>query len=65
MRKNIELPETDYKAIINNSKDYADEYWFENLNLRGNHKQTILRYINNSYPQFMDLYNDIYKNGNM
>jgi len=37
---------TDFKAIINNSKDYVDEYWFENLNLRGNYKQTILSYIN-------------------
>lgn len=56
---------TDFKAIVNNSKDYVDEYWFENLNLRGSYKQTILRYINNHYPQFMNLYNDIYKNGNM
>lgn len=56
---------TDFKAIVNNSKDYVDEYWFENLNLRGNYKQIILSYINNFYPQFMKLYNDIYKNGNM
>lgn len=56
---------TDFKAIVNNSKEYVDEYWFENLNLRGNYKQIILSYINNSYPQFIKLYNDIYKNGNM
>lgn len=56
---------TDFKAIVNNSKDYVDEYWFENLNLRGNYKEVILSYINNSYPQFIKLYNDIYKNGNM
>jgi len=56
---------TDFKAIVDNSKDYVDEYWFENLNLRGNYKQTILSYINNFYPQFMKLYNDIYKKGNM
>lgn len=56
---------TDFKAIVNNSKDYVDEYWFENLNLRGNYKQIILSYINNSYPQFIKLYDDIYKNGNM
>lgn len=56
---------TDFKAIVDNSKDYVDEYWFENLNLRGSYKQTILNYINKTYPQFMELYNDIYKNGNM
>lgn len=56
---------TDFKAIVNHSKGYVDEYWFENLNLRGNYKQTILNYINNSYPQFTELYNGIYKNGNM
>lgn len=56
---------TDFKAIVNHTKGYVDEYWFENLNLRGNYKQNILNYINNSYPQFMELYNGIYINGNM
>ena len=56
---------TDFKAIVDNSKDFVDEYWFENLNLRGSYKPTILNYINNFYPQFMELYNDIYINGNM
>lgn len=56
---------TDFKEIVNNSKDYVDEYWFENLNLRGNYKQIILNYVNNSYPQLIELYNNIYKNGNM
>lgn len=35
---------TDFKAIVDNSKDFVDEYWFENLNLRGSYKQTILNY---------------------
>ena len=56
---------TDFKAIVDNSKDFVDEYWFENLNLRGSYKPTILNYINNFYPQLMELYNDIYINGNM
>ena len=56
---------TDFKAIVDNSKDFVDEYWFENLNLRGSYKQMILNYINNFYPQFMELYNNIYINGNM
>ena len=39
---------TDFKKIIDISKDYIDEYWFENLNLRGSYKQTILSILYNS-----------------
>lgn len=55
---------TDFKKIINVSKDYIDEYWFENLNLRGSYKQTILNYIENKYPNLVNQYNDIYINKN-
>lgn len=37
---------TDYKKIIEKTKEYTDEYWFENLNLRGPYKITIMNYIN-------------------
>lgn len=56
---------TDFRKIIEKSKVYVDEYWFENLNLRGSYKQVILEYINHSYPQLIKLYNEIYLNGNM
>jgi len=36
---------TDFKGIIEKTHKYVDEYWFENLNLRGNYKQKILDYI--------------------
>ena len=55
---------TDFKKIIGISKDYIDEYWFENLNLRGSYKQTILDYITNKYPSLLEKYNDIYNNKN-
>lgn len=55
---------TDFKKIIDISKDYIDEYWFENLNLRGSYKQTILDYISDKYPDLVDKYNDIYNNKN-
>lgn len=55
---------TDFKKIIDISKDYIDEYWFENLNLRGSYKQTILEYIKEKYPNLLDKYNDIYNNKN-
>ena len=36
---------TEWKEIIEKSKDFIDEYWFENLNLRGSYKTYILNYI--------------------
>ncbi|MBQ9441279.1 MAG: radical SAM protein [Alphaproteobacteria bacterium] len=51
---------TNYEEIINISKKYINEYWFENLNLRGDYKYKILKYINIKYPQLNDLYKEIY-----
>ena len=55
---------TDYKEIIEESRRFIDEYWFENLNLRGEYKAKILKFINEKYPQHMDLYKQIYVYGN-
>lgn len=55
---------TDYKGIIEKSVLFVDEYWFENLNLRGEYKAWIFRYINEKYPQYADLYKQIYVKGN-
>lgn len=55
---------TDFKEIIEISKDYIDEYWFENLNLRGEYKTKILFYIQEKYPELINEYNDIYIKGN-
>lgn len=54
---------TDFQKIIENSYSYVDEYWFENLNLRGNYKKTILEYIKLKYPQFVKQYEQIYIEG--
>jgi len=51
---------TEWKDIINESKKYIDEYWFENLNLRGQYKSYILNYIKNKYPKYYDQYINIY-----
>ena len=56
---------TDYKEIIVKTQRYVDEYWFENLNLRGSYKKDILSYIKNAYPQLVELYDEIYVKGNM
>lgn len=56
---------TDYKEIIVKTHRFVDEYWFENLNLRGSYKQDILSYIKNAYPQLVELYDEIYVKGHM
>jgi len=56
---------TDYKKIIEATEEFVCEYWFENLNLRGNYKQDILQYISEKYSQYLSGYKDIYNNKNM
>ena len=51
---------TEWKEIIDQTKDYVDEYWFENLNLRGNYKKEILDYIRTNYSDLYSDYIDIY-----
>ena len=51
---------TDFKAIVEATKDYADTFWFENLNLRGSYKKVILDYIHENYPQYEAGYKEIY-----
>ena len=54
---------TDFKAIIEKTKNYVDEYWFENLNLRGDYKFVIMDYIRTNYNHLFDLYSKIYYKG--
>lgn len=51
---------TDFRSIIEKSREFIDEYWFENLNLRGGYKKVILSYIGEKRPELIGLYNDIY-----
>lgn len=51
---------TEWKEIIEKSKNYIDEYWFENLNLRGQYKIYIMNYIKEKYPKYYDSYSNIY-----
>ena len=55
---------TEWKEIIEKSKNYVDEYWFENLNLRGQYKTHIMNYIKNNYPKYYDSYVEIYIKNN-
>ena len=56
---------TDFKEILEATAEFVCEYWFENLNLRGNYKQEILQYIAEKYPQYLSDYKEIYNNKNM
>lgn len=51
---------TEWKEIIDVTKGYANEYWFENLNLRGVYKKEILDYVGSNYPDLMQEYRKIY-----
>lgn len=51
---------TEWREIIEQTVDFVDEYWFENLNLRGSYKITILNYISQKNPNLVKLYDDIY-----
>ena len=55
---------TEWKKIIDSTKDYTSEYWFENLNLRGSYKKDIFNYIKNNYSNLYSEYIDIYVNKN-
>ncbi len=51
---------TDFRALIDATREFADEYWFENLNLRGDYKARILSYIDERHPELSELYDRIY-----
>jgi radical SAM mobile pair protein B len=54
---------TDVPAIVNKVKDQCNLIWLENLNLRGSYKTVILDYIQQTRPELMPLYGEIYKHG--
>lgn len=56
---------TDVRAIIERVKEYCNLIWLENLNLRGDYKAVILRYIKQRYSYLYPLYAEIYNGGNM
>ena len=60
------IPEiTDFKKIIELTKDYTDEYWFDMLTLRTSFKTNIFKFIEEEYPIFKSIYEDIYNKKNL
>lgn len=52
---------TDVKEIIRTAESYVDDFWFENLNLRGAYRYRIFEFIKKEYPDLIPLYDKIYK----
>lgn len=55
---------TNFKEIIEQTKEFTDEYWFDKLNLRSSFKTKMFKFIEQEYPNMKSLYNDIYNNKN-
>ena len=55
---------TSCREIIARAKDICNLVWLENLNLRGNFKAQIMRYIAEKYPSLLPLYREIYDRRN-
>lgn len=52
---------TDFRELVDATRAYVDEYWFENLNLRGDYRTRILDYIDLKYPELKELYDTVYR----
>jgi len=51
---------TDWEKIINETKSFVDEYWFENLNLYPSIKGEIYGFLRKNKPELMEKYKSIY-----
>lgn len=51
---------TDWKEIMNKTKDYADFYMLENLNVRGGIWESIKIWLANKHPELISQYEKIY-----
>ena len=51
---------TNFKRIIEETQEYADEYWFDMLTLRNNFQTKMFNYINKEFPLLKPLYKEIY-----
>jgi len=56
---------TDWKTIVRKTEKYADEMWFENLNVRGYNWNDIRKWLKSKHPELLKKYEEVYftKNG--
>ena len=55
---------TDWKEIINRTKTFVDEFWFENLNLYPSIGKEINKFLKKYNPALIARYEQIYADGN-
>lgn len=51
---------TNWKEIIEKTKNFTEEYWFENLNLYPSLRYNIFQWLRNYHPQLVKKYREIY-----
>jgi len=51
---------TDWKGIIEKTKNFVDEFWFENLNLYPSLRYNIFHWLKNQHPVLVKKYQEIY-----
>ena len=51
---------TDWKAIVEKTKDYVDEFWFDTLNIYPGIYSNIKYWLKNYHPELLKKYEDIY-----
>lgn len=54
---------TDWRGIIERTRDYVGEYWFETLSCGGSYKRDMLRWVLFNHKDLWDTYHDIYVDG--
>lgn len=54
---------TDWREIIEQTRDYTDQYWFETLSCGGSYKRDMLRWVLFNHRDLWDVYHDIYVDG--
>ena len=56
----ISSGQADWKGIIAKTKNFVDEYWFENLNLYPSLRYNIFNWLKNYHPELVKKYQEIY-----
>ncbi len=55
---------TDWRGIVEKTKNFVDEYWFENLNLYPSLRDNIFQWLRNCHPKLVKEYQRIYSTKN-
>jgi len=51
---------TDWKRIVEKTRNFVDEFWFENLNLYPSLRNNIFQWLKNYHPELIKIYKEVY-----